>query len=158
MVIKFNRKAEPMANYNEKRSQYVNAIKEEKSFESQEQAWSEMQNALVNDLQSVIKDEVSRSQVYGETPASNILNSAERKFFNTLTTDVGTKDEVLLPETTIDRIFEDLTTDHPLLNALGIRTTGIKTKIIQSDTTGTAVWGKVFGEIKGQLDVLFKKT
>ena len=157
MVMKLNTKADSMATYNEKRTQYVNAVKQEASPEVVEHAWGEMQNALVNDLQSVITAEVSRLNADGITPVNNILNSAERKFFNTLTTDVGTKDEVLLPETTIDRIFEDLTTDHPLLNALGIRTTGIKTKIIQSETTGTAVWGKVFGEIKGQLDVLFSQ-
>ena len=157
MVMKLNTKADSMAAYNEKRTQYVNVVKQEASPAVVEQAWGEMQNALVNDLQSVITEEVSRYSAEGVTPVNNILNSAERKFFNTLTTDVGTKDEVILPETTIDRIFEDLTTEHPLLNALGIRTTGIKTKIIQADTTGTAVWGKVFGEIKGQLDVLFSQ-
>lgn len=35
---------------------------------------------------------------------------------------VNYKEEKLLPEETIDRIFEDLTTNHPLLADLGIKT------------------------------------
>lgn len=90
MVMKLNKKSDSMADYNEKRSQYVNIIKQNGSIETQEQAWSEMQNALVNDLQNVITAEMSRLNVDGVTPVNNILNSVERKFFNNLTTDVGT--------------------------------------------------------------------
>ncbi len=57
-----------------------------------------------------------------------------------------------LPEETIDRIFEDLTTNHPLLADLGIKNAGLRLKFLKSETSGVAVWGKIYGEIKGQLD------
>lgn len=47
-------------------------------------------------------------------PADAKLSARERKFFNAVTTDVGYKEEKLLPQETIDRIFENLTTAHPL--------------------------------------------
>ncbi len=54
-----------------------------------------------------------------------------------------------MPEETIDRIFEDLT-NHPLLADLGIGR--VASKFLKSETSGVAIWGKIYGEIKGQLD------
>lgn len=155
MVIKLKQSKDNMAVYNEKRAAYANMVKNGASVEEQETVWSEMQDALVEGLRNEISSKFDHPMYNDDEFTKSTLNATERKFFNSITTDVGTKNEILLPETTIDRIFEELTTDHPLLQVLNLRTTGIKTRIIQSDKTGTAVWGKVFGEIKGQLDVLF---
>ncbi|HAM1650303.1 TPA: phage major capsid protein, partial [Listeria monocytogenes] len=57
----------------------------------------------------------------------------------------------------VDEIFEDLTTEHPFLASIGMRTTGLRTKFLKSETSGLAVWGKIFGEIKGQLDATFSE-
>ncbi|GAB5780936.1 hypothetical protein JMUB7512_27850 [Staphylococcus aureus] len=68
---------------------------------------------------------------------------------------VNYKEEKLLPEETIDRIFEDLTTNHPLLADLGIKNAGLRLKFLKSETSGVAVWGKIYGEIKGQFCLLY---
>lgn len=85
------------------------------------------------------------------------MSANEYKFFNEVITEVGYKEEILLPEETIDEIFEDLTTAHPVLAAIGIRNAGLRLKFLRSETSGVAVWGKIFGEIKGQLDATFSE-
>lgn len=153
MVIKLNNLTD---GYEQARTNYVNVVKNENSTPEQvEEAWSNMQEELVNSLTKKITNEVNRNGYQSSLINKNMLNGEERQFFNSLTTEVGFATETLLPEKTVNRIFEDLTTDHPLLAALNIQTTGLKTRYITSDTSGTAVWGKIFGEIKGQLDVLF---
>ena len=83
------------------------------------------------------------------------LNAADRKFYNEINKNVGYKEETLIPEETIDRIFENLTTEHPLLSEIGLKNAGLRLKFLKSETSGTAVWGQIFGEIKGQLDAAF---
>jgi len=147
--------------YNEKKQVYIDLVKNGATEEEQAAAWAEMQEALVNDLKEVITAQVRQEnldqQILAARGKSNILTSEERKFFNSLSTEVGYKEEILLPESTIDRIFEDLTNEHPLLQELGLKTTGLITRIIKSETSGAAVWGKIFGEIKGQLDAAFSE-
>ncbi|WP_180530566.1 phage major capsid protein, partial [Staphylococcus haemolyticus] len=59
--------------------------------------------------------------------------------------------------TVIERVFDDLSTEHPLLSKINIQNAGLVTRIIKADATGQAVWGKIFGEIKGQLDAAFSE-
>lgn len=47
--------------------------------------------------------------------------------------------------------------EHPLLSKIGLRNAGLRMKFLKSETEGVAVWGKIFGEIKGQLDVAFSE-
>ena len=62
-----------------------------------------------------------------------------------------------MPETTQERVFEDLTTEHPLLAALGLQDLGALTRFIYSDATKTYVWGPLFGGIAGQINAAFKE-
>lgn len=90
--------------------------------------------------------------------ASKVKMSAkEHKFFNSINTEVGYKEEKLLPEETIDEIFEDLRTEHPVLGAIGVKNAGLRLKFLKSETSGMAVWGVIFGDIKGQLDAAFSE-
>lgn len=150
-----------MEAYNEKKQVYINLVQNGAGEEEQGTAWAEMQEALVNDLHDTILSQVQQEnldrQILSTRGQSNILTAEERKFFNAISTDIGYKEEILLPESTIDRIFEDLTQAHPLLQELGLQTQGLITRIIKSDTSGAAVWGKIFGEIKGQLDTAFSE-
>src|SRR5699024_3073687 len=43
----------------------------------------------------------------------------------------------------------------PLLDAIGIFNAGPRVKFLRSETSGAIVWGKIFSEIKGQLDATF---
>jgi len=158
MVMKLNNHTE---NYENAKLNYAAVVKNEESTPEQiEQAWTEMQDALVNSLTAQITEHVANENTDRNVLASrgaNVLTSKEMKFFNEVIQSDGFTNEVILPETTVDRIFEDLTTDHPLLAEIKLQNAGLLTRVIKSEAEGTAVWGKVFGDIKGQLDAVFKE-
>ena len=119
-----------------------------------------MFDALSNDLQEEISEVNNRVVDNGilAKRSQDPLTSEERKFFNEINTEVGYKEEKLLPETVIERVFDDLQSEHPLLSKINIQNAGLVTRIIKAEPTGQ-VWGKIFGEIKGQLDLhLMKKN
>ncbi|EMC0274954.1 phage major capsid protein [Staphylococcus delphini] len=137
------------------RQELVNAIKNGEPEEVQAKAYENMLDELVEESKKQARLEAER--VTDLTNADLKLNAADRKFYNDMNTDVGYKEEKLIPQETIDRIFENLTTEHPLLSAIGLKNAGLRLKFLKSETKGQAVWGKIFGEIKGQLDAAFSE-
>jgi len=57
----------------------------------------------------------------------------------------------VLPKTTIDAVFEDLTTNHPLLDAINFQNTGALAEIIVSTSSGVAGWGNLPTTISNDL-------
>lgn len=89
---------------------------------------------------------------------ANVLTAKEKKFFNELVNpDTETyKEPKILPETTIERVFDDIKTERPLLNKIKFNLAGINTRLVLAETEGQAVWGEIFGKIQGQIDANFK--
>lgn len=158
MVIKLKNHTEA---YNEAKKAYAQIVKDETATTEQvETAWNTMQDALVNSLTSQITEQVANSNADQTVLASrgaNVLTSEERKFFNEVVHSGGFESEIILPETTINRVFDDLVTDHPFLREINLQNAGLNTRIIKSDKSGAIVWGKVFGSIQGQLDATFSE-
>lgn len=159
MVMKLNNHTEA---YEKAKKKYAEVVKNEASTPEQiETAWAEMQDALVNSLTTQITERVSNrnnDQTVLAARGANVLTSEERTFFNDVVRSGGFESETVLPYTTVDRIFEDLTTDHPLLSVINFQNLGtVKAEIITSDKSGAFVWGPVFSEIRGQLDAAFSK-
>jgi len=152
-------KLKGLANYKEKQLAFANVIQNGGTKEEQNEAFAEMMNSLSEDLTIEAKKQArsEAEEFINANYGNNKMSPDEVKFFNDIKTDVGYKEEKLLPQTTIDEIFEDLTTEHPLLAAIGLKSAGIRLKFLKSETSGVAVWGKVFGEIKGQLDAAFSE-
>ncbi|EHH9624251.1 phage major capsid protein [Listeria monocytogenes] len=148
-----------LANYEEKRTAFVNAVKNEETQEIQNEAYVEMVDAMAADIMDQAKKEARQEadQYISASRTDKNITNEEIKFFNDINREVGYKEETLLPQTVVDEIFEDLTTEHPFLASIGMRTTGLRTKFLKSETSGLAVWGKIFGEIKGQLDATFSE-
>ncbi|HFU6437370.1 TPA: phage major capsid protein [Listeria monocytogenes] len=148
-----------LANYEEKRTAFVNAVKNEDTQEIQNKAYVEMVDAMAADIMDQAKKEARQEadQYISASRTDKNITNEEIKFFNDINKEVGYKEETLLPQTVVDEIFEDLTTEHPFLASIGMRTTGLRTKFLKSETSGLAVWGKIFGEIKGQLDATFSE-
>lgn len=141
-----------MDKFNDAKTEFINAVKEGKTKDEQGQAYANMIDGLAED---VLSEARKAAREEAEAGTKSKLNAEQRKFFNEINTEVGYKDEKLLPETTINQIFEDLVTEHPLLDAIGIFNAGPRVKFLRAETSGTVVWGKIFGEIKGQLDAAF---
>lgn len=151
-------KLKGMVNYQEKRAAFVEAVKNKESEDKLNELYVDSMNALAEDMVTEAKKE-ARLEAEEFVTASSMdkkITPKEMKFFNEIT-ETGWKNEELLPEETIDRIFEDLTTEHPLLAELGLKYTGLRLKVLKSDPKGAIVWGKIFGEIKGQLDATFSE-
>ncbi len=158
-MIKLNNHTEV---YNEARKAYAAVIKDENATAEQvEQAWETMQNALTDSLTTQITERVANENNDTSVLAgrgANVLTAAESKFFNAVAKSGGFESDVVLPETVVDRVFEDLTSEHPLLAAINFKNLGtVSARVITSDAEGSFIWGKVFGEIKGQLNAAFKE-
>lgn len=135
------------------RQELINSIKNGESEETQAKLYEGMLNELFEESKKQAAQEAEK--VASLTTNDKQLNAADRKFYNEINKNVGYKEETLIPEETIDRIFENLTTEHPLLSEIGLKNAGLRLKFLKSETSGTAVWGQIFGEIKGQLDAAF---
>ncbi|MCX7772211.1 MAG: phage major capsid protein [Clostridia bacterium] len=57
----------------------------------------------------------------------------------------------VLPKTVIDAIFEDLTAEHPLLNAINFQNTGALVEILVSTSSGVAGWGDLTATINKEI-------
>lgn len=159
MVIKLNNHTET---YEEAKLNYANIVKNEESTPEQiEEAWVTMQDALVNSLTTQITNQVASNtldQVVLSNRGADILTAEETHFFNEVVKSDGFQDELVLPETIEERIYDDLTSEHPLLSVINFRNLGtITLTAITSEYEGAAVWGPIFGDIKGQLNAAFKQ-
>lgn len=159
MTIKLNKHAET---YEDAKLNYADVVKNEESTPEQiEEAWSAMQDALVSSLTTQITNEVEANtvdQVVLSNRGSDVLTTEERRFFNKVKQSDGFTDELILPETVEKRIYDELKTDHPLLSLINFRNLGtITLTTITSEYEGAAVWGPIFGDIKGQLNAAFNQ-
>ncbi len=149
-----------MENFETKKQAYMNVVKDENSTPEQlENAFNDMFTALQTDLTEKIandaRNEIHDAQILAAR-GQNVLTSEERRFFNAVVQDGGFKDDSILPETTQERVFEDLVNAHPLLDALGLQDLGAVTKFIYSDATKAYAWKEIFGDISGQVNAAFR--
>lgn len=161
MVMKFNNElTNEMTNFEAKKQAYLELMKADGSTQEQlETSFDEMFTALQSDLSEQItkeaRNEVQDAQILSAR-GQNVLTSQERKFFNDAIEFGGFDEDSILPVTTQERVFEDLKQEHPLLDAIGLQDLGAVTRFIYSDATKTYAWGKLFGEIKGQVSAAFR--
>jgi HK97 family phage major capsid protein len=67
--------------------------------------------------------------------------------------------EVVMPKTVIDRVFEDLTQQHPLLEAIDFQnTSGLIEMYLNTDEVELATWGKLTDTITKELTSGFKQV
>lgn len=158
MVIKLKG---TMENFEAKKQAYMNVVKDENSTtEQHENAFNEMFTALQNDLTEKItaeaRNEVHDAQILAAR-GQNVLTSEERKFFNQVIASGGFDEDTILPVTTQERVFDNLVSQHPLLEVIGLRDLGAVTRFIYSDPSKAYAWGALFGEIKGQVSAAFRE-
>jgi hypothetical protein len=156
MTINLNK----LTNFQDAKAKFAELVKNNAGSEEQASAYSEMMDSLGTDMTDYIKDEVKAQTetVLNARNSDPTITQDEVKFFNELASgdlSHSTKEEVTLPETVITKIFEDIATEHPFLDLIGLQNTGLRLKFLKSDAEGAAVWGKVFGDIQGQLTATF---
>lgn len=156
MTIKFN-KTEQFKNAREQLSQVLASGGDEKEQTKAFENYLEvLQNEVAQSIHNQVNDEMMDRSVL-QNRGHNVLTSIETKFFNQLIEKGGFDDESILPVETQERIFEDLTQEHPLLEALGLQDLGAVTRFIYSDAEKNFVWGELFGPIAGQIAASFRE-
>lgn len=95
------------------------------------------------------------------------LTSEERNYCNKVIQAMKSNDpkqalanlDVVLPKTTIDSVFEDLRTNHPLLSKIDfIPSAGIVELIVSKSGRQEAVWGDLTDKIVGEVTAGFQKV
>jgi len=96
------------------------------------------------------------------------LTSKERKFYQTFGEAMGSSNpkqviaeseyDLVLPETVLETVFEDLTEEHPLLDAINFMPTSVLVEMIVNEQgRQLGQWGKLTSEIVKELTGGFKK-
>lgn len=86
------------------------------------------------------------------------LTAEETKFYNEVTKAGGFDDDLVWPETIIERVFEDIQKDRPILRLINFTPAVGKMKVIRSRRKGVAVFGPLHKDLEGQLDAEFGAT
>ena len=156
MTIKFNKSE---AFQNAKIALTAVLAKEDATEQEQTQAFGNyfdtLQNEVVNTVRSQVNDEMLDRSILQQR-GQNVLTSAEKKFFNAVVETGGFTDDSVLPETTQERVFEDLVAEHPLLDAIGLQDLGAVTRFIYADPTKAYAWKELFTGISGQVNTAFR--
>lgn len=130
------------------------------SEEEQKKAFHNFFDAMQESIQRQVKEELNNDildRSILQARGQNVLTAEERQFFNQAVLDGGFKDDSILPETTQQRVFEDLVQEHPLLDAIGLQDLGAVTRFIYSDPEKAYAWGELFGDIRGQVNAAFRE-
>lgn len=134
------------------------------SGDSQEFADVVVRNIIANndELQEKLINEAKSFSV--ENADANILaqrgfkplTAEERKYYNEVK-DKHSFQGLELPKTVFERVFDDLSKNHPLLSKIQFQNvTGVTEWIIRTDNVEAAWWGPLCDEIKKKLDTGFK--
>ena len=87
-----------------------------------------------------------------------VLTAEETKFYNEVIKKSGFDEDMVWPETILERVFEDIQNDHPILRLVKFTPTVGRVKVIKSRRKGVAVFGPLHKDIEGQLDAEFGAT
>lgn len=123
---------------------------------------------LAENIQASVMDEYKQQTQINDTAVLasrgvRQLTSAENKYYTDMVEAMKSSNpkqavtliDDVLPKTTIDTIFSELTEAHPLLDAINFQNTGLLTEILVSTTGGVAVWGEVTATITAELTGTF---
>ena len=130
------------------------------------QAFSRLANCVAEQVKGEYDQYVSAADAAalaarGEKP----LTSEEMKWFGDLSQTLKDNDpkmaitliDPVIPKTTVDRVFDDLEQQHPLLAAVDMVNTGQLIEFItNTDEGGRAVWGNLTDAIAKELESGFK--
>lgn len=128
------------------------------------EAGAENREALQAQIQS-LREEVDAGVLAKRSVRQ--LTSAEKKYYQALGQAMASENpqqalanmDVVMPETVIDAVFENLTTEHPLLGAIDFQYTGAKIKtLMNKHGYQEAVWGELCDEIVKELASGFEEV
>lgn len=136
-------------NYEKLLQNFFDTLEDAQSTNEQRQAaFAEMMNAQQAEIQNRTHDEMQA--LMNASKRVNNFSNKEMKFYNAETLST-TNVEKTLPVESIERIFDDLITNHELLRELGVQNAMLRIKVVTVDPTNVSNWGKVTEAIKGKI-------
>lgn len=149
-----------MQNFENKKAKWLELTQDENSnHEDIVNSANEMFEALQSDIANKIKKEAMEQAHDTHVLSSrgqNVLTTEEKEFFNQVAQGLFTEN-LILPETIVNRVFEQLVRERPLLDALQIVNLGAVTRFFYADATRTYGWKDIFGNITGQSNAIFRE-
>jgi hypothetical protein len=122
-----------------------------------------IQQAVIAEAQGLIQS-ADNTVLAGR--GARILTSEENKYYQAIIDAMKSNNPkqalndltVVMPKTTIDLVFEDLTEAHPILSVINFQNTGALTEfIVNNGYAPAAVWGELTGEIVTEITSSFSK-
>lgn len=138
----------------------LNAIKQDDE-KILNQAMNEFSQVIQSEVLKKARDEfqteLNDQRVIADRGGA-ILTSKELNFYNEVIANGSFEGvETLMPETVINRVFDELVQEHQLLKAIQFVNTGSVTKwIMKNGDVNPAFWGKLTDAIKQKIDNGFK--
>lgn len=145
--------------YREAMNELAAKISQGASVEEQQELFAAAFTTLGDELNEMAEAQLDK--LFEFRNKNNTLSAAEIKFFNEVTKpedNPGVKTEKIVPEEMMIQVYDDLKVEHPLLSVVNFKNTGINVKALIAETEGMAIWGEVYGEIKGQLKQKFDEV
>ena len=155
MTIKFS-KTEEFKNAKTALTEAMSANDEVKTGEALNSYLDVLQTEVTRAVSDQVNNEMLDRSILQQR-GTNVLTSEEMNFFNRVVSDGGFTDDAILPITTQERVFDDLTKEHALINAIGVQDLGPVTRFITADPTKAYAWGPLFGDIAGQVNAAFSE-
>lgn len=139
--------------------------------ENDTEKYTEAFNELSVNIQESILGELHKDRETFDSSVlaargSNVLTTQEREYYTQIIEAMKSSNPkqalsdvtVVLPKTTIDRVFDELTQDHPLLDVIDFQnTSGLIELFYNTDEGQLAQWGQLTGEIVKELTSGFAK-
>lgn len=134
------------------KTQFINALQS-----GDEKEFAEVMTSFASGIQKNILDQAKKDadQIYSDNQilsqrGAHILTSEEKKYYNAVIEGqsfVGVND--LVPATVINRVFDDLERNHPLLSLIEFQNvTGSTEWLVNNSGVNPAWWGKLCDDIK----------
>ncbi len=146
-----------LPNYQAAVAKFTESMANDADKTTQNELYADAMQTLGSDLMETLanSNKESLETMFASQRANKGMTANEIKFFNDIAKNVGTKNPILLPEETVNEVFEDLVSEHPLLDVINFKNAGLRLKALVAETSGAAGWDDVFTDIKNQLDAVF---
>ncbi len=112
-----------------------------------------IQADILQEAQTLASSQLNDEKVLAQR-GIHALTKEETEYYNEVIDGAGFDGvEKLVPATVIDRVFEELVQEHPLLDLINfVNTTGVTKWVLKKGDVNPAWWGKLVDAIKEQLD------
>lgn len=117
-----------------------------------------VQESVITEAKEVVEEDVDKAALAAR--GVRVLTSEETKYYSTVMGAMRSNNpksaitmiDDVMPATIIDRVFEDITEAHPLLDAIRFENTGAIVQMILGNSGGVAGWGELCDEITDELE------